>query len=259
MAAAALAPRFVAGGGPDAGLPGARGRPPDARARPCRASASALFAAGGTLLQTDGMQYTDASTSAFLTQFSAILIPVWLALRGRRNPARSSGRAACSSWPGSAVLGRFDWRTFTARQGGVGDAPQLVLLHGPDPLDREEGVCRQPPGSDHARHVRRPGGRLPGARSGDGARCPALLVPWRSPAWVGLTLAAHRRLHDRRVLDNEHVAAADSGNPGGPDLLHRAGLRLGVRPVPAGAFLGLGGDRLSERAARPGRSWSAAG
>src|ERR1019366_10371457 len=45
-----------------------------------------LFAAAGALLQTDGMQFTDASTSAFLTQFSAILVPAWIAIRAPRNP-----------------------------------------------------------------------------------------------------------------------------------------------------------------------------
>jgi hypothetical protein len=38
------------------------------------------------LLQTDGLRFTAASTSAFLTQFYAILIPVYVALRSRRNP-----------------------------------------------------------------------------------------------------------------------------------------------------------------------------
>ena len=45
-----------------------------------------LFAAAGMLLQNDALQFTAASTSAFLTQFDAVLIPVWLAVRARRNP-----------------------------------------------------------------------------------------------------------------------------------------------------------------------------
>src|SRR3954469_2982942 len=44
------------------------------------------FATAGMLFQNDGLQFTAASTSAFLTQFSAILIPVWLAIRERQNP-----------------------------------------------------------------------------------------------------------------------------------------------------------------------------
>ena len=46
----------------------------------------ALFAAGGSLLQTDALQFTAASTSSFLTQLTAILIPTVVALRHRRNP-----------------------------------------------------------------------------------------------------------------------------------------------------------------------------
>src|SRR2546430_9615229 len=42
-----------------------------------------IFAATGMLFQNDGLQFTAASTSAFLTQFYAILIPVWVAWRGR--------------------------------------------------------------------------------------------------------------------------------------------------------------------------------
>ena len=41
----------------------------------------ALFASAGMLFQNDGLQFTSASTSAFLTQFYAIMIPVWVALR----------------------------------------------------------------------------------------------------------------------------------------------------------------------------------
>ena len=46
----------------------------------------ALFASAGMLFQNDGLQFTSASTSAFLTQLYAIMIPVWVALRARRLP-----------------------------------------------------------------------------------------------------------------------------------------------------------------------------
>src|SRR5512147_769162 len=39
------------------------------------------FAAGGIMLQSDGLQFTHASTSAFLTQLYVVLIPLWVALR----------------------------------------------------------------------------------------------------------------------------------------------------------------------------------
>src|SRR3954463_3174210 len=45
-----------------------------------------LFTAGGMFWQNDALQFTAASTSAFLTQCYAIIIPVWLAVRAWRNP-----------------------------------------------------------------------------------------------------------------------------------------------------------------------------
>jgi drug/metabolite transporter (DMT)-like permease len=38
----------------------------------------------GSLIQMDGLNHTAASTSAFLTQFSAVLLPIYAALRDRR-------------------------------------------------------------------------------------------------------------------------------------------------------------------------------
>jgi drug/metabolite transporter (DMT)-like permease len=76
-----------------------------------------LFAAVGTTFQTDGLQFTAASTSAFLTQFSAILIPLWLAVRHRRNPGRAVWTGCAMVLIGVAVLGRFDPRTFTMGRG----------------------------------------------------------------------------------------------------------------------------------------------
>jgi len=70
----------------------------------------AVSAALGMLLQNDALQLTSASTSAFLTQFYAIMIPAWLALRSRRWP--SPVIAACSLLvlAGVAILGHFDFR-----------------------------------------------------------------------------------------------------------------------------------------------------
>jgi drug/metabolite transporter (DMT)-like permease len=68
------------------------------------------FAAGGMILQIDGLRYTAASTSAFLTQFYALTIPVWLALRRRRWPSITVMVASVLVLSGVALLGRFDWR-----------------------------------------------------------------------------------------------------------------------------------------------------
>jgi drug/metabolite transporter (DMT)-like permease len=67
------------------------------------------FGIAGMLLQNDGMRFTAASTSAFLTQFYAILIPLWLALRHRRNPGVRVWLSCALVMAGVAILGRFDW------------------------------------------------------------------------------------------------------------------------------------------------------
>lgn len=45
-----------------------------------------VFGVGGILLQVDGLAYTAASTSAFLTQCYCIIIPLWVALTRRSLP-----------------------------------------------------------------------------------------------------------------------------------------------------------------------------
>jgi drug/metabolite transporter (DMT)-like permease len=47
----------------------------------------ALFGGGGIGLQMDGLTYTAASTSAFLTQGYTVFIPLWLVLTTRRWPS----------------------------------------------------------------------------------------------------------------------------------------------------------------------------
>jgi drug/metabolite transporter (DMT)-like permease len=68
----------------------------------------ATFAALGMLLQNDGLQFTAASTSAFLTQFYAILIPVWLATRARKNPGWFTWLCCALVLAGAAILGGFN-------------------------------------------------------------------------------------------------------------------------------------------------------
>jgi drug/metabolite transporter (DMT)-like permease len=77
----------------------------------------AVSCALGMLLQVDGLQHTSASVSAFLTQFYAILIPVFLALRYRRMPSWISAVCVLLVVAGVAILGRFDFRTFSLGRG----------------------------------------------------------------------------------------------------------------------------------------------
>lgn len=82
-----------------------------------------LFAGAGMLFQTDGLQFTAASTSAFLTQFYAITIPVYLALRVRRAPPWTVWLSSAMVVAGVAILGRFDFR---AMQLGRGEVETLI-------------------------------------------------------------------------------------------------------------------------------------
>jgi drug/metabolite transporter (DMT)-like permease len=76
-----------------------------------------LFTALGMLLQCDGLSYTHASTSAFLTQCYCIFVPAWLALRGRRLPPVRVMIAALLVMAGIAILAGVDWRTLRLGRG----------------------------------------------------------------------------------------------------------------------------------------------
>ncbi len=76
-----------------------------------------LSLGAGLLLQVDGLQFTSASTSAFLTQFYAIMIPVVVALRVRRAPPPVVWSCAALVLAGVAILGRFDFRALHLGRG----------------------------------------------------------------------------------------------------------------------------------------------
>lgn len=76
-----------------------------------------VSAAIGMLFQNDGLQFTSASTSAFLTQFYALMIPVWLAVRSRRMPAPVVWLCSVLVLAGDGILGRFDLRTLHLGRG----------------------------------------------------------------------------------------------------------------------------------------------
>ena len=78
-----------------------------------------LTAGGGMLFQNDGLQFTSASVSAFLTQFYAIMIPAWVALRSRRRPPALVLLCGGLVLAGVAVLGRFDFQALRLGRGEV--------------------------------------------------------------------------------------------------------------------------------------------
>lgn len=82
-----------------------------------------LFGGIGMLLQADGLVHTAASTSAFLTQFVAVLVPLVVALRDRRRPPLLTIVCVVLVMIGVAILGRFD---FAALRFGRGEVETLL-------------------------------------------------------------------------------------------------------------------------------------
>lgn len=77
----------------------------------------AVFGVGGILFQMDGLAYTAASTSAFLTQFYCVIIPLWVALVHRRWPARKVAGCVALAVLGLAILAGLDIRTLKLGRG----------------------------------------------------------------------------------------------------------------------------------------------
>jgi drug/metabolite transporter (DMT)-like permease len=76
-----------------------------------------IFASAGLIFQMDGLAYTSASTSAFLTQFYCLLIPLITALRERRWPSATVVVSCLMVIAGVGVLSEIDWRNFRIGRG----------------------------------------------------------------------------------------------------------------------------------------------
>ena len=90
----------------------------------------AVFGAGGILFQMDGLAHTAASTSAFLTQCYAVLIPVWVACRHRRWPSLQVGLGCLLVILGVAVLSRLNWRDLRLGRGELETIVASLLFTG---------------------------------------------------------------------------------------------------------------------------------
>ena len=64
----------------------------------------ALWGGIGMWLQADALAYTEASTSAFLTQSYCVFLPVWAALRHRKFPGKTTILAVLLVLGGGAIL-----------------------------------------------------------------------------------------------------------------------------------------------------------
>lgn len=76
-----------------------------------------IFGGLGILFQMDGLAHTAASTSAFLTQFTCLFIPLWVALRMRTMPGPFIIAATLMVLAGMAILTEFNWREFHLGRG----------------------------------------------------------------------------------------------------------------------------------------------
>jgi len=147
-----------------------------------------LFATAGMLFQIDGLQFTAASTSAFLTQFYAIMIPVYLALRSRRSPGTVVWVSCALVLAGVAILGRFDWQ---ALRFGRGEWETLIasgffmgqILW----LEKKEFAANRP-GKITLMMFALQGLVFGVLAVASAPTAGALLDPWASPVWLGLTL-----------------------------------------------------------------------
>jgi drug/metabolite transporter (DMT)-like permease len=187
VAAGALAPRFLiaallmlvfrrrAGGLPT-------------RAECLQGLGIGFMTTAGTLLQTDGLQFTAASTSSFLTQFSAILIPAWVALHSRRSPGFLVWASCVLVLAGVGILGHFDWRSFRFGRGewetllcSLFFTGQILWVGKPEYAGNRPGpVTLVVFISEAAAFSLLALATAPNLRS--------LAAPWASPAWLGLTL-----------------------------------------------------------------------
>jgi drug/metabolite transporter (DMT)-like permease len=147
----------------------------------------ALFAAGGMLLQNDGLQFTAASTSAFLTQFYAILIPVWLSLRHQRNPGARVWTCCALVLAGVAILGHFNWQTLRFGRGEWETLLSSLFFMGQILwLSKREYAANRPEKITLVMFATQAVlfWALAFALAPDAA---ALRTPWLSPVWLGFT------------------------------------------------------------------------
>jgi drug/metabolite transporter (DMT)-like permease len=148
-----------------------------------------LSGGAGMLFQNDGLQFTSASVSAFLTQFYAIMIPTWLALRSRRWPPGRVVLCSALVLAGVAILGRFDFQAMRFGRGELETLLSSVFFMGQILLlDRAD--CR----ANRALPVTLvmfavQAALFAGLALATAPSAAALLAPWTSPVWVGGTLA----------------------------------------------------------------------
>jgi drug/metabolite transporter (DMT)-like permease len=90
----------------------------------------AIFGVGGILFQMDGLSYTAASTSAFLTQGYCVFIPLWVALVHRRWPKVKVVFSTALVITGAAVLARLNFHILKLGRGEMETLIASLLFTG---------------------------------------------------------------------------------------------------------------------------------
>ena len=147
-----------------------------------------LFSSVGMLLQNDALQFTAASTSAFLTQFYAILIPIYVAVRARRHPGWTVWICCALVLAGVAILGKFDWRELSLGRGEWETLVASLFFMGQILwLENKAFSANRPERLTLVMFVTEAlvFTVLAGATAPDVA---SLVTPWTSPAWLVLTM-----------------------------------------------------------------------
>ena len=147
-----------------------------------------LFSSLGMLFQIDGMQYTSASVSAFLTQFYAILIPAYLAIRTRKAPPSVIWLSCGLVLAGVAILGRFNFYSMRLGRGEWETLLCSVFFMG-QILTLENKACC----ANRVMPVTVVMFAVAAVVFSAMALCTAphmsdVFVPWTSVAWVGFTV-----------------------------------------------------------------------
>jgi drug/metabolite transporter (DMT)-like permease len=147
-----------------------------------------LAAGGGMLLQNDGLHFTSASVSAFLTQLYAVMIPLSLALWHRRRPSGVVLGCVALVLAGVAVLGRFDVHTFRFGRGETETLCSSVFFMGQILLlDRKEFAGNRPLPMTLVMFATQ-AGVFTALAVATAPRAVDLVLPWTSVPWLGFTI-----------------------------------------------------------------------
>jgi drug/metabolite transporter (DMT)-like permease len=146
-----------------------------------------LTAGAGMYFQNDGLQFTSASVSAFLTQLYAILIPVVVAVRSRRLPPAIVWLCGALVLAGAGILARFDPRSLGLGRGEIETLVSSFFFMGQILVlsDRRQAANRALPVS--AAMFATEALIFSALAFAAAPHAADVLRPWMVPSWLGFT------------------------------------------------------------------------